>query len=298
MLKIIKYQNIILITSVFFTFFNKSIFAQGSEEVDVDTFKIKYKRYIIRKYQENDKYIALVTLEGKEVYRLETEKSSYIHFVAIRNKYTNDITGDGTHNFIFQEYLGDKRETTVWHILSLGRFDFKLIGKITSEFTTPWMGDFVGKGIYDATVMDYTFAKWNTDFLQSPFVEVVLSYQDGKYQISRERMFKQVDSLNEQLILEIRQGMQDFYEESKNTYPFETNVLEDIPTRRWGFISPKLWGTMFELIYSGNSDKAWEFLDACWYEEIEGKDKFLEDFKNQLNKSLFWEELKILNNWE
>jgi hypothetical protein len=56
--------------------------------------------------------------------------------------------------------------------------------------------------------------------------------------------------------------------------------------------TPAFWGTMLDLIYSGNEAKAWQYLDWVWPSNKPGKEAFLSDFKDQLLDSAYGEIFK------
>ena len=60
-------------------------------------------------------------------------------------------------------------------------------------------------------------------------------------------------------------------------------------------VSPQLWGTMLDLIYSGHEEGAWKFLDTAWPSKVRGKDVFARDFRAQLAKSPYWPAVKAMN---
>lgn len=266
-------------------------------QIPNDTLKIKFKRYIIKKYKDTSDslYKAKVFLEGKEVYQLKAQRPGHIQFIGVNNKYTYDITQDSIHNFIFQYYYGGEDQVNTWYILSLERFQFKVLDTIHSAYSSPWLSDFEKDEQYEIIVKDYTFAHWNASFLDSPYEKVILEYRNGKYRVAPQRMTSSKDSISSQLAQEIQEGMKEFHEKSLETYPYTTNVLGGKPEQRWGFISSKLWGTMLHFIYTGQAQKALEFLNLAWYEKIEGKEVFLQDFQKQLSQSPYWNDIEKMN---
>ena len=274
-----------------------SVYAQ--EETPPDTLKIKFKNYTIKKYFDEGQgvYLAEVYQEDKRVYSILAKKASHLQFVAINDKYTYDINKDSVHNFIFQEYVPGDKDTFIWHILHLGRFEFKLVDKIRANYTTPWLSDFGNDGTYEIIISDYTFINWNANYLDSPFEKIVLKYTDGRYRVAPSLMYNPEFSVPDDLSATIKDGMQEFYETSVATYPYKVEILGGKPEQRWGFISPKLWGAMLGLIYQGRGEEAWELLNSSWYEKVEGKGMFVYDFKNQLSKSPYWDALNQMNSW-
>lgn len=48
------------------------------------------------------------------------------------------------------------------------------------------------------------------------------------------------------------------------------------------------WDVMIDLIYTGNEELAWQFLDLVWPPQKQGKALFIRDFKKQLSESQYW----------
>jgi hypothetical protein len=72
------------------------------------------------------------------------------------------------------------------------------------------------------------------------------------------------------------------------------------------FMEPDAWFYIIDLIYSGNGNSAWTFLDMYWVvppedekfrEKQREKREFISTFKKQLAKSLYWKDIKVLNSW-
>ncbi len=60
-------------------------------------------------------------------------------------------------------------------------------------------------------------------------------------------------------------------------------------------VSPDLWGTMLDLIYSGHANEAWKFLDDAWPTKVHGKENFEREFRAQLAKSPYWSAVEAMN---
>lgn len=262
-----------------------------------DSLTVRFKRYEITKRGTDGNYSMSVSLEGKKVFQKNAPFANHLQFVSIQDKYIFDITGDTIQNFVLQQYEPNEKRQTSWYILSLARFEFKVIDSLKCDFSVPWLSDLDKDQVYEIIVRDYAFASWNASFLDSPFVEVVLSLKDGKYQLNPE-LFRQINQAQDASSLSerIRRVMQAFYEKSLATYPNEVTVLADNDrNKRWGFIPAELWGQMLYYIHAGEVQKAKDFLAQAWYDKIEGKEVFWGDFKAQLSNSHFWEQLKAQN---
>jgi hypothetical protein len=276
----------------------QTTFAQTRSE-EPDTLKLRYRRYVMKKYFQSEKkeFVFEIRRENQLVYQVFAPKFSHLQYVAIQGMTTFDLEKDSINNFIIQAYRGGEREQTEWHILNLARNETNLQGKITADFAVPWLSDLDNDGVMELLVKDYTFAHWNADFLASPYQTAILRYENGAYHLAQNLL--QNDSLHyaETTIETVKSAMEKFYLEATKNYPFKANVLAGKPNERWGFIAPILWASMLELIYAGQAARAWELADKAWYEKLEGKNEFLNDFKQQLTKSPFWDDLRKLNSF-
>lgn len=52
------------------------------------------------------------------------------------------------------------------------------------------------------------------------------------------------------------------------------------------------WTTAIDLLYTGHEDMAWKFLDDAWPEDVEGKAAFLAQFRQQLDRSPYWNQVR------
>ena len=60
-------------------------------------------------------------------------------------------------------------------------------------------------------------------------------------------------------------------------------------------VSPQLWTTMLDLIYSGHAGDAWKFFNTAWPAKMQGKDAFASAFRAQLAKSPYWPAVSAMN---
>jgi hypothetical protein len=56
----------------------------------------------------------------------------------------------------------------------------------------------------------------------------------------------------------------------------------------------KLWEFMLDLIYTGNATATWQFFEKAWVPGVPGKTEFLAEFRSELTKSQYWEDLGSL----
>ena len=196
-----------------------------------------------------------------------------------------DITGAGQPDLVISEWLGGANCCLLFHIFELGP-TFKKLGTIDAEF-----GDsgphFLHPDKDSKTtglaiqIHDWTFANWNTDFADSPAPKVVLRYSDDAYRVAPDLMRAPVPDASDLATL-------------------AAQVKSYAPSAKGGEwphaqVSPQLWATMLDLIYSGHESEAWKFLDDAWPPKVQGKDAFAHDFRAQLAKSRYWPTVEAMN---
>jgi len=188
-----------------------------------------------------------------------------------------DITGDGQPDLLISEWTGGANCCLILHIFEIGS-SFRKIADIDAEF-----GDqgphFVelskGPGL-QVQIYDWTFANWHSDFADSPAPKVILRYQDRKYRVAPDLM--RTPSVDSKDLAEKTESVRVAGKELHGSWPDA-----EVP--------PQLWGTMLDLMYSGHSDAARQFLDDAWPKQVGGKDAFRRDFDKQLRTSPYWKQL-------
>jgi hypothetical protein len=196
-----------------------------------------------------------------------------------------DVTGDGQPDLVISEWLGGANCCLIFHIFEIGP-TFKKLGTIDAEF-----GDSGPHFIHpdkDAKntglpiqIHDWTFANWKTDFADSPAPKVILRFSDNAYRVAPDLMRTAVLTASD---LATRAAAIKSYAPSASGGEW--------PHAK---VSPDLWGTMLDLIYSGHADTAWKFLDDAWPPKVQGKDAFARDFRTQLAKSRYWPAVEAMN---
>ena len=184
----------------------------------------------------------------------------------------SDITGRGVPNLVVSEYAGGAHCCLSFHIFEIGK-EFREIAVLDAGH-----GDLAHfekrsgeKGLV-FVANDWIFAYWNASFAQSPAPEVVLRFSDGRYRLAVDLMYKPVPS-DKTVEEQIRQ------------------VQADKAWEQDGGPPVKLWEFMLDLIYTGNADAAWQFFEKAWVPGVPGKTEFLAEFRSQLTKSQYWEDL-------
>ena len=131
-------------------------------------------------------------------------------------------------------------------------------------------------------IHDWTFANWNTDFADSPAPKVILRFSDNAYRVAPDLM---------------RAAGAHSPATSQRAPAAVKSYAPSAKGGEWPHakVSPDLWGTMLDLIYSGHADDAWKFLDDAWPPKVQGKDAFASDFRTQLAKSNYWPAVEAMN---
>jgi len=260
-----------------------------------------YGHYTVRIFlyhEDTDEGYFEIVRDGKPLYRKEGHRFNVGHILDdVREKRGDgdaaseelpinadlvvmgkDITGQGIPNLVVSEWSGGAHCCFYYHVFEIGR-TFRRIATIDAghgERSAFWSvkGE---KGLVFAT-WDFAFAYWNASFAASPAPEVYLRYKNGKYGFASEIMMKPapVPVVLSRTIARVRSD--DSWKE--------------------GGPPVLLWETMLDLIYSGNAGTAWDLFEKAWRPDIPGKDKFLKEFRMQLSESVYWEEVKKLNNME
>jgi hypothetical protein len=196
-----------------------------------------------------------------------------------------DITGAGQPDLVVSEWSGGANCCLTFHIFEIGS-TFRQIGTISAKYgdTGPHFmhmdKDSKNVGL-KVQVADWTFANWHSDFADSPAPKVILRFSDGSYRVSPDLMHSPVPSVSDldARVAEIRIH--------KNTSRNKSWPGADI--------SPTLWATMLDLIYTGHAGDAWKFLDRAWPPQIGGKDAFASDLRAQLKRSPYWSAVEAIN---
>ena len=177
-----------------------------------------------------------------------------------------DLTGDGVPDVVVQAYTGGLHCCTQAIILGLGD-SLSDLGAIDGADGEIEFEDVDGDSLPEARVGDWRFAYWR----EYPFVEtmaptVILKFRDGAFRPACDLM--RDDPPDDRTL---RQRAQEL-------------------SRGWvaGDPPPDLYGYAVELVYAGNADRAWRFLDLAWPDRIPGKDAFVRDLKDRLTGSPCW----------
>lgn len=255
--------------------------------------------YVARVYFDSkakdgsDSYFEILK-DGKPVYLQKARTKGEKFFIGTMYKDDPDaslvkmgmpITGDTQPDLVISEFTGYANCCLVLHIFEIGP-TFKKLGTIDAEFgdSGPHFlhpdKDSKSTGLA-VQIHDWTFANWNTDFADSPAPKVMLQFSGGAYRVAPDLM--RTPEIAASDLATRAAAIRDYAPSAKGgTWPHAE-------------VSPQLWATMLDLIYSGHADDAWKFLDDAWPPKVQGKDVFARDFRAQLAKSTYWPAVEAMN---
>lgn len=198
-----------------------------------------------------------------------------------------DLTGDGVPDAFIQLYSEKDSCSNVYSLLSLASDGVKTTAEVWGLAEGVEFKDLDADKIPELIGRDCTFLDWWASVGETAAPRIVMSFEGGKYMVNRDLMALQMKIPPDKKQME--------YYISKN---------------KGGFIS-YVWSYMLDMIYSGYGESAWEFYemvpwDNAWEEQMmEGgrqqandKQSYLEAFKEHLSTSVYWEDIKKLNNWD
>jgi hypothetical protein len=185
-----------------------------------------------------------------------------------------DITGTGKPNLVVSEWTGGAHCCYFAHIFDIGK-EFRKVAMLDAKHGPLDFADLDKDGRLEFIFRDWTFAYWRTSFNYSPAPKVILRYRDGAYRVAGDLMRQPPPTVKE---LEKQAGKVRDHEHWKEREP-----------------PSDLWHVMLDLIYTGNTDLALQFLEKAWKPGVTGKEEFLKDFRAELAKSPYWPEVQAMN---
>jgi len=184
-----------------------------------------------------------------------------------------------------------------YKLFALGN-EFKKIAELNSSNNAGsgnyYFVDFYGNGYCAAVGNDNVFAYWHAAYCDSPQATIILRLEKDKFVLAEDLM--KSPPPDEQYIASL----------------VKQTKIESLSSEGQINLSPlksTIWSNMIQLIYSGNGNLAWKYLDKVWpngktgsYQDDSNhklitKAQFVKDFKKQLSTSQYWSDLKHLNGW-
>jgi len=197
-----------------------------------------------------------------------------------------NVAGDGSPNLVIAARTGGTNCCLSYYVFDVGS-QFRLVDTLRLEQDDHAEPHLVrledGHGLQVIT-HDWTFSGWHASPAESPAPLVILHYRDGGFHVDEDLMREPAMSLGKLQA-----------EASPVRWRMLTgNVDGESATWPTAKVSPNLWESMLSLIYAGHEDLAWKYLDYAWPEDVHGKDKFVEDFRNRLALSPYWKEISAM----
>lgn len=242
----------------------------------------RFQDYVIRVFDSCDHTKGLSEIEiskgGRVVYSTMGYSFALGYSLAqdqppdsVKPRPGDDFTGEGVAELLISEWSGGAHCCYTFHLFRLGpQFshiqDIPLLDADESAFVRrPGV-----KGLVLASFDFSAFAYFPKGFANSPAGRVFLSYQDDKFRPDAKLM--------------------------KSNAPTDAEVARCAglfkPSRDWKDGQPSgLWYLATDLIYTGNANAAWTFLDAAWGGSAADKKKYLEDYRQRFKKSAYYPDL-------
>jgi hypothetical protein len=180
-----------------------------------------------------------------------------------------DLTGERTPDLVIQAFSGGMHCCSQATVLALGP-TLRTLGTIDGADGDITFEDVDGDGFPEVRIGDWRFAYWREyAFVETQVPDVILKYRDGRYRSACDLMREDTPSrvALDRKASELTDGW----------------ISGDPPA---GF-----WGYAVDLIYGGNADLAWGFLDRAWPRGVGGKEQFLGDLRDRLRGSPCWSPL-------
>lgn len=207
-----------------------------------------------------------------------------------------NVCGSGSPELIVERANCGAKCLYEYSIFSLGK-NFKQVAKIDSGNDPIHFIDIGGDGSIEGVGIENTFDCWNYSSASSPRITVALRIKNGKPRLATDLMKTSPPSASymNQIIAETKQALHPTKDENGK----QSNEI----------IAPfELVTHMLELMYSGNGKSAWQFLDQVWSNQdvtwestlpkrSVNKQQFIAEVKEQLAKSPYWQDVKMMNNW-
>lgn len=191
-----------------------------------------------------------------------------------------DKTGDGVPDVAIQFYSGGAHCCYDYYFFELGSEVILRPAINTADAGMRAKRVVPGAGLRLETA-DMTFAYWNIHFAGSPSATVVIDFKDGRWRPNFSAMNQPPPSPAKLKAMAVTARR------LINNKPYGGDEFAGIQGDGYLF-EEAFWGTMLDLIYTGNEREAWKYFDDVWPKTKPGKERFAQDFKEQLGKSEFW----------
>ncbi|MGE5625032.1 MAG: hypothetical protein ACM3ZT_05740 [Bacillota bacterium] len=188
-----------------------------------------------------------------------------------------DFTGEGQPELLISEWSGGAHCCYTFHLFRLGQ-DFRKVQSIPLRDADE--SAFVRREGHKGLVLvstDYSaFAYFPFDFAGSPAGRMFLSFQGGRFKLDTALM--KANAPKPEDLAECAR----LFKKSRDW----RNKDQPQPLGLWYYAT--------DLIYTGNADAAWKFLEAAWGGSTKDKAGYIGDYKARLRKSAYYPELMDL----
>ncbi|MDP2996960.1 MAG: energy transducer TonB [Bryobacterales bacterium] len=187
----------------------------------------------------------------------------------------DDVTGDHVADVIIRKHNYMAANCCAsWQMYTVEADQLKLIADINTGHTYGCpLKDVDNDGVAEFVYTDWTFAYWKTGLPGSPTLRVPLKFQNDQYKFAPDLMKRDPPSAAELA----RTGSTISWPPGSSSPP------------------PELWAEMVKLVETGNSRSIPAFLEYAWPKERPGRAQFVDEFWGRFRESLYWPELKRLN---
>jgi len=218
----------------------------------------EYQLRLLRDSVEGD-VIVDVALNGHRVFAARATDARF-------ESVGRDVTGDRVPDVVVYQFSGGMHCCTQASVLSLGTA-FAIAGTIDGADGDVEFEDEDGDHVPEVKINDFRFAYWREyAFVETQAPEVILRYQPGGYRAACDLMREDApdQASLDRRARELTDGWQD----------------GDPPAEFWGYA--------VDLIYAGQAELAWRWLDRSWPSGIGGKAAFIAELKERLRGSPCW----------
>ncbi len=237
----------------------------------------KFELYRIENPADDEFIDTKSILHGYKADKQIIDLNEDLYFLEIPVK-AKDINGNNIPDLVVENFSGGAHCCYEFWIYELGK-DFSKLLELSGD-AEPKLVDLDNDGIYEIKHSTSLFAYWHACYACSFLPEYILSYKNGHYSLAKELMKKKAPDDKELELIASKIKFTNKPWDSEDTGSFE---------------APELFSEMLKLIFTGNMNTTWKFLDLAWPRTKPGKMQFKKDFLKQLSTFQYWNDLKNLS---
>lgn len=241
-------------------------------------------QYKFAAYKSSDGACLQVTSGGKTVYSNSVDSfetftlgqpgSAQDNIPVIRDG--TDVTGRGQPDMIASLYTGGAHCCEMHYVFELAP-QFRLLATLNDSNDDLAHFEREADGHFDYVTADWTFGYWPTCFACSPSALVTLRWADdakgGGFHLAMDKMQTPAPTTAE--------------------WNKELSAAQKVVAAGDAdSIGTTMWQTVLNLIYGGQSDQAWKFVDTLGPKAQQSPLPTLGDFCSRLKTSPYWQDLQ------